>query len=39
MSPPLHHLQKVETPLLPELMFQLPQLAVDLAQGEVNQLI
>jgi hypothetical protein len=39
MSPPLHHLQKVETPLLPELMFQLPQPAVDLAQGEVNQLI
>jgi hypothetical protein len=39
MFRPLHLLLKVETPLLLELMFQLPQLAVDQVQGEVNQLI
>jgi hypothetical protein len=37
--PPLYLPQKVETPLLLELMFQLPQRAVDQAQGEVNQRI
>jgi hypothetical protein len=34
---PQQHLKKVETLLFLEIMFQLPQLAAELVQEEVNQ--
>jgi hypothetical protein len=37
LLPPQQHLKKVETLLLLEIMFQLPQLAEELVQEEVNQ--
>jgi hypothetical protein len=37
LLPPQQHLKKVETLLLLEVMFQLPQLAEELVQEEVNQ--